>query len=420
MNIIRKHELKTIQGFIHIVKGNRVYYDPSIQRRKVWNKYNKDGYRESLIEGTDTSNIVLCDIKTSMGYSFSTNNTKDYDYFSNLWNQGYRYISIDGGNRTEYLLGEFNKIDWSLPLSDEMFDFFNTEISLKYLLNATKNQLHKTFINLNSGEAANPQEKRNAMTGVVSEFVRKIGIEYSDVFLMISGLNFSRMKDLELLSQFLLYHQSPLLPIKNKSLNLMYKNTEILNEKQFLDIMKLWGKCVSLIHSTESKITKTTSFNLFMFLLEMNREFNSVLNKETINEFVDKYLELENDRIQRTFHNPLETNWVYLGRNMGNNLVYKFDTIYNDFSPYIKDYFYQLDSVRVFSMKDKLRKCIETEGVITRLDGSVEVVTPLQVMNGKKVHGGHKDIPFSKAGQTEYDNLELQISSDNIKQSNNH
>jgi hypothetical protein len=208
MGIIKKYESKTIQGFIHIVKGNRVYYDPTIQRRKVWKKTDKVSYHQSLLDGTDASNIVLCDIKSSMEYSFSQNNTKDYDYFSTLWNQGYRYISIDGGNRTEFLLGEYNGIDWNSPLSDEMFDFFNSEISLKYIFNATKNQLHRTFINLNSNTSANPQERRNAVEGIVSEFIRKVGIDYSGELLKISGLTFSRMKDLELVSQFLSYHQS--------------------------------------------------------------------------------------------------------------------------------------------------------------------------------------------------------------------
>ena len=114
MRIIKKYEEKPIQGFIHLVKGNRVYYDPSIQRRKVWEDSDKISYRDSLMDGTDGGNILLADIKSSMDNSFTMGNMKDYEYFSRLWNQGYRYISIDGGNRTDYLLEEFNKIDWNI------------------------------------------------------------------------------------------------------------------------------------------------------------------------------------------------------------------------------------------------------------------------------------------------------------------
>lgn len=420
MGIIKKYESKTIQGFIHIVKGNRVYYDPTIQRRKVWKKTDKVSYHQSLLDGTDASNIVLCDIKSSMEYSFSQNNTKDYDYFSSLWNQGYRYISIDGGNRTEFLLEEYNGIDWNSPLSDEMFDFFNSEISLKYIFNSTKNQLHRTFINLNSNTSANPQERRNAMEGIVSEFIRKVGIDYSGELLKINGLTFSRMKDLELISQFLSYHQSKDKPLNTTNLDSMYKNVEIFNEKNFTDIMKVWGKCIDLIHETKSEITKGNSFNLFMFLLDMSREYNCVLNKDLISEFVDKYLELDNQRIIDTFKNPMSSNWTYLCRSMTKNLKYKFDCMYNDFHPFIGEYFYELDSKRLFTEMEKLAKCIETGGVVTRLDGSVEVYTPLQVKNGKVINGGHKDKPFSKGGKSTYDNLELQESSDNKSQGNRH
>lgn len=420
MRIIKKYEEKPIQGFIHLIKGNRVYYDPTIQRRKVWKSSDKVGYRESLLDGTDASNILLCDIKSSMDNSFIQGNTKDYEYFSNLYNQGYRYISIDGGNRTDYLLEEFNKIDWNVPLSDEMYDFFNIHIDIKYLYNATKSQLHKSFINLNSNTSANPQERRNSMEGIVPEFIRRVGVEYSEELQKIKGLGFSRMKDLELLSQFLSYHQSKNKPLNKDGLDLMYKNVEIFNEKNFNDIMKLWGKCIDLIHNTGSDISKGNSFNLFMFLLEMNRDYNYVLNEELIGDFIDKYLMLDNQRIVDTFNNPMNTNWTYLCRTMIKNLKYKFDCMYNDFHPFIEDYFYKLDSKRLFTEMDKLAKCIETGGVVNRLDGSIEIYTPLQVMNGKIINGGHKNKPYSKGGRSDYDNLELQTSSDNKSQGNRH
>lgn len=417
MKIIRKTESKSIEGFIGVIRGNRVFSDPSIQRRKVWGNSNREGYKKSLIEGTDTNNIVLCDIKSSMDNSFSIYNHKDYDYFSNLWNKGYRYISLDGGNRTEYLMDIYKDIDWGKPMSDELRDFLDTEINLVHIYNGTKTQLHQIAINLNSGESWNKQEKRNAMVGVVSGFIRDLGIGYSNELKLISGLSFPRMKDLELLSQFLLYHQYKTTPIKDKGLNSMYKNSEIHNEKQFLDIMKVWGKCLSLIGTTGSKISKTTSFNLFMFLLEMNRDYNCVLNKELISGFVGKYLELENKRIEDTLYDPLESNWKYLSRNMDKNLMYKFETIHSNFLPFVDDYFYQLDSVRVFSEMDKLIKYIETGGVIRRLDGSTELVTPLQVLNGNLIEGDHIK-PHSKGGNKSLDNLELLRKSDNRKKSN--
>ena len=84
MTIIKTYIPKSIRTFLDSVMGKRVYNDPTIQRRQVWKKNDKVSYRESLLDGTDSSNIVLADIKSSMENSFMTNNTKDYEYFSNL------------------------------------------------------------------------------------------------------------------------------------------------------------------------------------------------------------------------------------------------------------------------------------------------------------------------------------------------
>ena len=103
---------------------------------------------------------------------------------------------------------------------------------------------------------------------------------------------------------------------------------------------------------------------------------------------------------------------------MTKNILYKFECIYNCFLPFVDEYFYKLDSKRTFSKNEKLAKCVETNGIVKRLDGSLETITPLQVLNGKNIHGHHKNKPFSKGGNSDYDNLELLVASDNIKLSN--
>jgi hypothetical protein len=418
MKIIKEHKTTSIQSFIFSVNGDRIFNDPSIQRRRSWDSNNKLGYKQSILDGTDTDNIVLCDIKSSMDNSHILNNMKDYEYFSNLWSKGYRYISIDGGNRTDFLIGEYNSIN--SPLSDDSYEFFESTISLVYLYNATKSQLHLSFLNKNSGVGTNSQEKRNSIEGVVSDFIRKIGYEYSSNLLTIESMNFSRMKDLEFVSQCLLYHQSKTTPLKDKGLNLMYKSPEIFNDKEFLGIINIWAMCMTFVYRTKSKIYKSFSFNLFMFLLEMSREHNCLINKDMIPDFVDKYLELDNKRIEDTLHNEPENNWSYLRRSLDKNLTYKFNWIYNDFHPFIEDYFNILDKKRLFTDMEKTLKHIENGCMVKRFDGTIEYVTILQMLNGKFYHGGHKNKPYSKGGKHDNDNLEIQSAFDNMSQSNRH
>lgn len=411
----------TIREFINrLVKGNRICYDESIQRRQVWGKKNEVEYKKCLILGKDVSNIVMADVESCKNYALINKSSYDYEYFSNLYDNGTRYVSIDGGNRTRFLLKLYNEVDWNGNVEDDVFDFFNQTISVVVIGNASKLDLHDIASYLNSGESWNKQEKRNASYGVVSDFIRKWGNTYSETFKLIKGVTFPRMKDLELLSQFLAYHHYSGVPLSNGTLDKLFKNPEILNEKTFLEALKNWSKCIQLIHDTGSDISKSLSFNLFMYLIDMYRFYGSVLKKDSIDGFVNKYLELENNRIKNTFSNTPKENWTNINRNINQYMVIKFNTIYNDMLPYVTEYFYILDNVRTFSSMEKIAKCIETNGVVVRLDGSTEIITPLQSTNGKVVHGNHKEIPHSKGGPTTIENLNLMVPEDNIRLSNNY
>lgn len=407
----------SIKNFLQL--GKKICYDESIQRRQVWTKRNGVEYRECLLLGKDVSNIVMADVQGCMTLAQTTKSTYDHQYFSELHNQGVRYVSIDGGNRTRYLMKLHDEVNWN-DVPDDVWDFFNIPISVVIINNATKLDLHDIASYLNSGESWNKQEKRNACHGIISDFIRKWGNTYSETTKLIKGVTFPRMKDLELMSHFLLYHQSKGSTITNTNLNNLFKSSVIYNEKQFLDTLKTWSTCIQLIHQTGSDITKSFSFNLFMYLLDMDRSYNSVLKKDTIQDFVNKYLKLENHRIDSTYYNPSDSNWANINRNIVQFHIVKFNTIYNDMIPFVSDFFYTLDSVRTFTEKDKIAKCIETGGVINRLDGTTEVITPLQSTNGKKVHGNHKNKPHSKGGSTTFDNMDLMFAEDNLKLSNNY
>jgi CRISPR/Cas system Type II protein with McrA/HNH and RuvC-like nuclease domain len=127
---------------------------------------------------------------------------------------------------------------------------------------------------------------------------------------------------------------------------------------------------------------------------------------------------LENDRLKVSMDFDSGTNlWYEINRYSSKMIDKKVKRIMDDFGDDITEYFYKLDSVRSFKVEDKLRKCIETDGIVVRLDGSIEVITPLDSMNGNVVEGDHIE-PYSKGGDTEYDNLELLITEDNRKKGN--
>ena len=103
-----------------------------------------------------------------------------------------------------------------------------------------------------------------------------------------------------------------------------------------------------------------------------------------------------------------------LNRSVSKNIDKKVKRIMDDFGGDIGLYFYELDTVRNFKVEDKLRKCIETDGIMVKLDGSIEVVTPLQSMDGNLCEGDHTE-PHAEGGKTNSSNLGLLPKSDNRK-----
>ena len=422
MKLMKQFETMSISNYIHTTKGGVTYKDPSIQRRLCWESVDKLGYQSSLIANLHSDNFVICDIVSSMERASYDNNVEDYKYFKDLFDQGYRFISIDGANRTDFLIELYEEnYNGTKPVPEHISNIFYSDIQLCKFKYATKEDLHLIFLFKNSQKTPNKQEKRNSISGPVSTFIRSLGDKYQGSLGVIPKVNkFSRMHDLEHLASFLMYHQSSPSKITPSNLDKLYKQKEIFDQKEFTSILKIWGMCITLIYITKSKLHSTTSFNLFMFILDMSRKHRRVLNKELLPQFVEKYLELDNLRRVNTIHNEPKTNWTLLNRAMGGNLTYKFTRIYDDFKPFIDDYFYELDEKRLFSEFDKITKHIENGFMVKMSDGSYEMVTILQMLNGKFYHGGHKDKPFTKGGKGTLDNLEIQPAEDNIRQSNRH
>jgi len=63
---------------------------------------------------------------------------------------------------------------------------------------------------------------------------------------------------------------------------------------------------------------------------------------------------------------------------------------------------------------------IENGYMVKLKDGSFEMVTILQMLNGEFYHGGHKLKPFTKGGKGDKYNLEIQRAEDNKSQGNRH
>jgi len=395
-----------------------------IQRNYVWGEVSKKGYNTSLIKGTAVGSFVLADVQTCFDKAKMNGNVVDMEFFDGFLKRKYEYISIDGNNRTQFILSEYGKhLKNYRDSSDEIRKVLNNEITINVIKYATKVELHQIAIDINSNTSWNKQETRNAILGQVSNYIRGISDMMEPVSLKIKEINVNRLGDDEMYATFLYYSQTSISNITPGKLTNMYKCNLVLdNLSLFEKTLTNWGKVVDYISnikpSKKPNVNKSLACNLFYMLWDLSFKHNYKLNDDMIQEFSQKYVDLENERLKVSMDFDSGSNlWYEINRNTGKNLDKKVKRIIDDFGDEISNYFYKLDSVRNFKVEDKLRKCIETDGIVIRLDGSVEVITPLDSMNGNIVEGDHIE-PHSKGGDTEYDNLGLLITEDNRKKGN--
>jgi hypothetical protein len=396
-----------------------------IQRNFVWKKSSIDGYRESLVKKRVVGSFVIADVSTCLDKAKELNNQSDIKFFEGFLDRGYEFISIDGNNRTQFIVSEYGKyIQDYRSSSSEIRSILNHRIKIDKILYATKRELHETAIDINAQTSWNKQETRNAELGSVSDYIREISDKMEPVSLKIKEINVNRLGDDEMLATFLYYTQTSSFNITPGKLTTMYKNNiELENLRLFEKVLSNWGKIIEFISninpSNKPNVNKSLACNLFYFLWDVSFKHNFKLNDDMIGEFSQKYIDLENERLKVCMDLDSGINLWYQGnRSTSKNLDKKVKRIIEDFGDYINDYFYKIDSVRNFKVEDKLRKCIETNGEIKRLDGSVVIVTPLDSMNGDIVEGDH-DTPISKGGETKPEtNLTLLLKEDNRKKGN--
>lgn len=167
------------------------------QRRSVWTKADKTPYIRSINKGNALSTIVLVNIEQCMDYC-ETRFPQCYARFKTYFDDGFRYLILDGQNRLECLksfydgnygvhgnfidkdgvpvfLKNITKLDTLRSKNPRLYDAF-VDASVLVLELSDRNwiQLHELFKDINSGQPLNRMEIRNAKTTFASSYFRNI------------------------------------------------------------------------------------------------------------------------------------------------------------------------------------------------------------------------------------------------------
>lgn len=204
---------------------DKVYYDNSFQRRVVWSRENLNAYLQAATRGwTQSSSVTLADVEKCLEYAKEVGCSYSVKYFSDLKEGGYKFVSIDGQNRTKMVIRFMNNQE---PISGDNFvdadgnnvpkivnkHFKQLPARLQDKLkdcnmifnvhdDVTREDCASIFRNINSTEPPNAQNLRQSITTPIAGWIRDLSKKYSELTsTLFKEKDLNAMKDDELLAK---------------------------------------------------------------------------------------------------------------------------------------------------------------------------------------------------------------------------
>ena len=189
------------------------------QRPESWRSEDKKKYFTSILMNRLEGSFVFVDLTLAIHKleSFAPNN-RACTFFKEFKSQGYNYLTLDANNRLK-MLTALLKNEWVIPhgrywyVSDDNVngldidstnDKFSTlpevvrhlieerQIIISQYTQIDYKGLSEVFLNVNSGVAPNPQEKRNAFGTEWADYVREVRNDNLSFMKLIHGENHMR------------------------------------------------------------------------------------------------------------------------------------------------------------------------------------------------------------------------------------
>jgi hypothetical protein len=237
MEIQQTFNVTTVSNFIGQTSSLTAVHR-ALQRKSVWKDSDKKKFKISLENNWAITCVSIADLESSLNRSKIENNLKDIEFFSDIIKDGYKYLSIDGNNRTQYLVSEYGKyVNDFRSAPDDIKKILNKNINVCVTYNATKYDLHQMMLGANSGNPHNDAEKRNAIEGVISDYIRKISDKFVSLSSKIKSIKSGmvRMLDDEMYSYFLYFHKHSVSSMKSKNLEHMYRTETNIDDSNLFE-----------------------------------------------------------------------------------------------------------------------------------------------------------------------------------------
>lgn len=417
---------------------NKTGLDLSFQSEERWDINQKSRYATSLVTGMAPSKIIVTNIENCI--EPMAEGTDDYNYFQSWLDQGKKYISIDGNNRTQtidaYLRGEvplihgqYNLPDGTVTIGEHNDRYINhpkvlkdhieknIRVSICEYIVANREDLSNLFININNGVALNPQELRNARLVPFANEIRKLAKEYTVAFEYIFKNNNRRNIDEQLVNMAVYYAFGASNGISKKNKDDAYDDNsyvwqqfQVKGKKVIQQALKIVSKNLDISFREVS-----TMMNFFIAVCACIKSDRKILDEQ---EFYKWFMRTENARIgnKEILWKDDKESRNYVGCNTSTSpqfLTARYDAILKDLNNISTTIVSALDPERLFTKGQRYEMWLRQEG---KCPATGKVILEEDINNHDLWAADHI-IPYSKGGQTTIDNGQLVCKQYNLKKS---
>lgn len=421
---------------------NGVALDLSFQRHACWPLKDMSDFCTSVMLGNAPSPIVVVNIQKSL--EKTVKNSEDWKYFKYWQDQGYKWISIDGNNRTVSLKKFYNNQvpiahgkylrstvievnssnDTFLKIPDEIKQkaYADSQITVVEYHVSSRQDCSDLFLNINSGKDLNAQEKRNAKLSPIAKEIRELGFNSVDALKSIFGDDGNKGYQIdEMIARMSCIHAyGPKHGVSPKDLNESYEDNSIV-WPQFISHggKESIEKTISLIgkYGTRKFKNKATLLNLFMVVSTLHKENRKIINDEL---FFTWFNETEKNRLHKVAYknrNGEQLLYETCNRNVNSiNMTARFDLILKDIETIPKNIVSSvLDINRLYTKQEKYQAWLKQSGICP-ITGKI---IPEDEIYDSDLWQAHHHLPHSLGGPTTQENCFLVDAKANQKLGNN-
>jgi len=438
----------TVSKLASLQQDTKIYLDEAFQSNTRWSTQMNQAYIKSVLEGKAITPVTLgrlTDLLSSIELHYGPTHS-DYQFFKDLLDQGFEYITIDGNNRDncicKFLNNEFPLAEGKYFIEHNNIQYFEATKNSKYfkdldpdvrnyienismntlmVLQSDRTGLAELFSNINQGLPLNNQEKRNAIPCRFGNLVRKLVQSHMNSFVNLynaKAINRRHPDELVVTIAVLVSHN--LKNLDKNALDDAYGDStvEVVSFNRTSAIVEQLSKIVVNYGAAGFDIGGKKNANLIDFAMLLNYLNNNSIVIEDYKGFYNWFVESQSERIANTDilywgkkgNNPRSYAGL-LRSSTSNFLQIRLDKLIDSISSAPDNVLTFRDKDRKYDPKIRYSLWKAQEG---RCALTGEPIDARHIYDGSVTHIDHKD-PWSKGGQTTVENAQLVFANANLR-----